>query len=179
MEINEMQAVMEAIIYVADDPVKPEQFREVFPDETPETIEQALKGMVETFNARPGGMSIREVAGGYRMTTRPEHHEQIRAYLKTRPNAKLSMAALETLAVIAYKQPVTLAEILAIRGKKSSTALQTLLERRMVAILGRKPVVGRPILYGTSKEFLIHFGLNSLSELPTLEEFAQIAGEQL
>jgi segregation and condensation protein B len=124
-------------------------------------------------------MIIREVAGGYRMTTRPEHHEQIRAYLKTRPNAKLSMAALETLAVIAYKQPVTLAEVLAIRGKKSSTALQTLLERKMVAILGRKPVVGRPILYGTSKEFLIHFGLTSLAELPTLEEFAQIAGEQL
>jgi segregation and condensation protein B len=179
MEINEMQAIMEAIIYVADDPVKLEQFREVFPDENPETIEQALKGMVENFNTRPGGMLIREVAGGFRMTTRPEHHEQIRLYLKTRPNAKLSMAALETLAVIAYKQPVTLAEILAIRGKKSSTALQTLLERKMVAILGRKPVVGRPILYGTSKEFLIHFGLNSLSELPTLEEFAQIAGEQL
>ena len=89
------------------------------------------------------------------------------------------MAALETLAVIAYKQPVTLAEILAIRGKKSSTALQTLLERKMVAILGRKAVVGRPILYGTSKEFLIHFGLNGLADLPTLEEFAQIAGEQL
>jgi segregation and condensation protein B len=124
-------------------------------------------------------MIIREVAGGFRMTTRPEHHERIRAYLKTRPNAKLSMAALETLAVIAYKQPVTLAEILAIRGKKSSTALQTLLEKKMVAIVGRKPVVGRPILYGTSKEFLIHFGLKSLNELPTLEEFAQIANEQL
>jgi segregation and condensation protein B len=124
-------------------------------------------------------MLIREVAGGYRMTTRPEHHERIRAYLKTKPSAKLSMAALETLAVIAYKQPVTLAEILAIRGKKSSTALQTLLERKMVAILGRKPVVGRPILYGTSREFLIHFGLKSLADLPTLEEFAQLAGEQL
>ena len=179
METSEIQAVMEAIIYVADDPVKMEQFREVFPDESRETIEQALTAMVETFNARPGGMIIREVAGGYRMTTRPEYHEEIRAYLKTRPNAKLSMAALETLAVIAYKQPVTLAEILAIRGKKSSTALQTLLERKMVAILGRKAVVGRPILYGTSKEFLIHFGLNNLSDLPTLEEFAQIAGEQL
>jgi len=174
-----MQAIMEAIIYVADDPVKLEQLREVFPGESPETIEGALKNMVESFNARPGGMLIREVAGGYRMTTRPEHHEQVRSYLKTRPSAKLSMAALETLAVIAYKQPVTLAEILAIRGKKSTTALQTLLERKMVAILGRKPVVGRPILYGTSKEFLIHFGLNSLSDLPTLEEFAQIAGEQL
>jgi segregation and condensation protein B len=164
MEMTEMQAIMEAIIYVADDPVKLEQFKEVFPEEDTKAILQALKGLMESFNSRPGGMLIREVAGGWRMTTRPEHHEQIRSYLKTRPNAKLSMAALETLAVIAYKQPVTLAEILAIRGKKSSTALQTLLERKMVAILGRKPVVGRPILYGTSKEFLIHFGLNSLSD---------------
>jgi len=174
-----MQAILEAIIYVAEDPVKMEQLKEVFPEESAPDIENALRSLVESFNARPGGMLIREVAGGYRMTTRPEHHEQIRAYLKTRPGAKLSMAALETLAVIAYKQPVTLAEILAIRGKKSSTALQTLLERKMVAIVGRKPVVGRPILYGTSKEFLIHFGLNSLADLPTLEEFAQIAGEQL
>jgi segregation and condensation protein B len=179
MELTEMQAVMEAVIYVAEDPVKPEQFKEVFPEESAETIKQALESMVEAFNARPGGLMIREVAGGYRMATRAEHHEQIRAYLKTRPNAKLSMAALETLAVIAYKQPVTIAEILAIRGKKSSTALQTLLERKLVSIQGRKPVVGRPILYGTSKEFLIHFGLNSLSDLPTLEEFAQMAGEQL
>jgi len=179
MDTTEMQAVMEAIIYVADDPVKLEQLREVFPEESPQAIQQALEGLVESFNARSGGMLIREVAGGWRMTTRPEHHEQIRVYLKTRPSAKLSMAALETLAVIAYKQPVTLAEILAIRGKKSSTALQTLLERKMVAILGRKQVVGRPILYGTSKEFLIHFGLNNLSDLPTLEEFAQMAGEQL
>lgn len=174
-----MQAIMEAIIYVADDPVKLEQFNEVFPEESEETVKKALSGLVENFNARNGGMLIRTVADGYRMTTRPEHHEQIRAYLKTRPGAKLSMAALETLAVIAYKQPVTMAEVLAIRGKKSTTALKTLLERKLVAILGRKPVVGRPILYGTSKEFLIHFGLKNLSELPTLEEFAQIAGEQL
>jgi segregation and condensation protein B len=179
MDIPEMQASMEAIIYVAEDPVKLEQFKEVFPEEHSNTIEQALQGLAESFNSRSGGMLIREVAGGWRMTTRPEHHEQIRLYLKTRPSAKLSMAALETLAVIAYKQPVTLAEILAIRGKKSSTALQTLLERKMVGILGRKAVVGRPILYGTSREFLIHFGLNSLSDLPTIEEFAQIAGEQL
>jgi len=179
MELADIQAIMEAIIYVADDPVRWEQFKEIFPEESPETLKQALDTMVEAFNARRGGMIIREVAGGFRMTTRPEHHEQIRAYLKTRPNAKLSMAALETLAVIAYKQPVTLAEILAIRGKKSSTALQTLLERKLVTIVGRKPVVGRPILYGTSKEFLIHFGLKSLSELPTLEDFAQIASEQM
>jgi segregation and condensation protein B len=179
MEKLEMQAVIEAIIYVAEDPVKPEELREVFPEASREDIGEALKDAVEAFNARQGGMLIREVAGGFRMTTRPEHHEEIRCYLKTRPNAKLSMAALETLAVIAYKQPVTLAEVLAIRGKKSSTALQTLLEKKMIAIVGRKPVVGRPILYGTSKEFLIHFGLSGLNELPTLEEFAQMAGEQL
>lgn len=178
MEMNEMQAILEAIIYVAEDPVKADQLKEVFPEDSVSTIDKALQSMMESFNARPGGMLIREVAGGYRMTTRPEHHEQIRAYLKTRPSAKLSMAALETLAVIAYKQPVTLAEILAIRGKKSSSALQTLLEKKMVCIQGRKAVVGRPILYGTSKEFLIHFGLNGLADLPTLEEFAQLASEQ-
>ena len=179
MDLNELQAVLEAIIYVADDPVKLEQLTEVFPGNGPEKLEQALTNLLIEFNSRPGGMLIREMAGGYRMTTRPEHHEYIREYLKTKPSAKLSMAALETLAVIAYKQPVTLAEILSIRGKKSTTALQTLLEKKLVAIMGRKPVVGRPILYGTSKEFLLHFGLRDLSELPTLEEFAQMAGDQL
>jgi len=179
MEIGEMRAVMEAIVYVADDPVKTETFKEVFPGENPEDIKRALVEMVEEFNRREGGMQIREVAGGWRMTTRPEHHEYIRSYLKTRPNSKLSLAALETLAVIAYKQPVTQAEIQAIRGKKSnSSALQTLLEKRLVSIQGRKQVVGRPILYGTSRDFLIHFGLNSLADLPTQEEFAQLAEEQ-
>ena len=176
MEISEMRAVMEAIIYVADDPVKREHFEEVFPEESKESIKQALSEMVEAFNQRDGGMQIREVAGGWRMTTRPEYHEYIRSYLKTRPNSKLSLAALETLAIIAYKQPVTQAEIQAIREKKSNSAtLQTLLEKKLVSIQGRKQVVGRPILYGTSKEFLIHFGLNNLADLPTLEEFAQLA----
>ena len=178
MEISEMQAVMEAIIYVADEPVKTEHFMEVFPEESRENIKKALAEMVEAFNGRQGGMQIREVAGGWRMTTRPEHHEHIRSYLKTRPSSKLSLAALETLAVIAYKQPVTQAEIQAIRGKKSnSSALQTLLEKKLVSIQGHKQVVGRPILYGTSREFLIHFGLNSLADLPTQEEFAQLAGD--
>jgi segregation and condensation protein B len=179
METRELQEILEAIIYVAEDPIKPEQFKDIFPDESFDKIESTLKSLMEEFNSRPGGMIIREVAGGFRMTTRPEHHEYVRAYLKSRPNAKLSMAALETLAVIAYKQPVTLAEILAIRGKKSTTALQTLLEKKLISIVGRKQVVGRPILYGTSKDFLIHFGLKDLSELPTLEEFTQMAGDQL
>ena len=179
MEISEMKAVMEAVIYVADDPVKAEHFQEVFPDENPENINQALAEMMEAFNRRDGGMQIREIAGGWRMTTRPEHHEYIRSYLKTRPSSKLSLAALETLAIIAYRQPVTQAEIKAIRGKKSNSAtLQTLLEKKLVSIQGRKQVVGQPILYGTSREFLIHFGLNNLADLPTLEEFAQLAEEQ-
>jgi len=179
MEISELQPILEAIIYVADEPVKPEQFKEVFPDESFDKIDSALQKLVEEFNSRPGGMVIREVAGGYRMTTRPEHHEYVRAYLKSKPGAKLSMAALETLAVIAYRQPVTLAEVLAIRGKKSSGAVKTLLEKKLVAIVGRKPAVGRPILYGTSREFLVHFGLKDLKDLPTLEEFAQMAGDQV
>ena len=177
MEINELKPVLEAIVYVADDPVKPEQLKEIFPRESYDKIEVALRSLMEDFNSRPGGMVIREVAGGFRMTTRPEYHETLRDYLKSKPNAKLSLAALETLAVVAYKQPVTLAEILAIRGKKSSGALKTLLEKKLVAIAGRKPVVGRPILYTTSRDFLIHFGLRDLSELPTLEEFSQMAGD--
>lgn len=179
MEILDLRPILEAIIYVADDPVRPEQLKEIFPDESYDKIEQALQMLTEEFNSRRGGMWIREIAGGYRMTTRPEHHEFIRSYLKSKPGARLSMAALETLAVVAYRQPITLAEILAVRGKKSSSALRTLLEKKLIGIVGRKPVVGRPILYGTSKEFLIHFGLKDLTELPTLEEFAQMAGEQL
>lgn len=179
MEIHELKPILEAIIYVADDPVTPEQFKEIFPEESYDKIETALHDLMTEFNSRSGGMEIREVAGGFRMSTRPEFHEHIRSYLKAKPGAKLSMAALETLAVIAYKQPVTLAEILAIRGKKSSTALQTLLEKKLVSIAGRKPAVGRPILYSTSREFLVHFGLKDLSELPTLEEFAELAGEKL
>ena len=179
MEIGELQAILEAIIYVAEEPVKTEHLKEVFVDVSFDKLEAALQKLLEDFNSRPGGMVIREVAGGYRMTTRPEHHEYVRAYLKCKPGAKLSIAALETLAVIAYRQPVTLAEVLAIRGKKSSGALKTLLEKKLVNIVGRKPVIGRPILYGTSKEFLIHFGLKDLKDLPTLEEFAQMAGEQV
>src|SRR2546422_6022429 len=178
MDINELQPILEAIIYVAEDPVKPEQLREIFPNESYDTVKSALRKLMDEFNSRPGGMVIREIAGGVRMTTRPEYHEHVRAYLKTKPGARLSLAALETLAVVAYRQPVTLAEILAIRGKKSSSALKTLLEKKLVTIAGRKQVVGRPILYATSREFLIHFGLKDISELPTIEEFTELAGEQ-
>lgn len=173
MEARELKAIIEAIIYVADEPVTLDDLKQIFPEESEETISAALAELVAEFNSMHGLM-IAQVAGGYRMSTRPEHHEWIRSYLKTRPGARLSLAALETLAVIAYKQPITVPEILQIRGVKSTAAIRTLLEKKLIVPKGRKKTVGRPILYGTSKEFLIHFGLNDLSELPTLEEFEEL-----
>jgi len=120
-------------------------------------------------------LQLREIAGGWQIATRPEYHEHIRAYLKSKPSAKLSLAALETLAVIAYKQPVTVPEILDIRGVQSPSAIKTLLDKRLIVARGRKETVGRPMMYGTSKEFLIQFGLRDLSELPSIEDFQDLA----
>lgn len=177
MELEELKAIIQAIIYVADEPVSVEQFLEVFPEEPPEQLRLALQGAQADFNQAQRALEIREIAGGYRLSTRPEHHECIRAYLRTKPSARLSLAALETLAVIAYKQPVTVPEILQIRGVKSTSAIKTLLEKKLVAPKGRKNVVGRPMMYGTSKEFLTHFGLKDLTDLPTLEEFEELSKE--
>src|SRR5207244_2641908 len=122
------------------------------------------------------GRQMREVAGGWQFATRPEHHEHVRAFLKSRPSAKLSLASLETLAVIAYKQPITIPEILDIRGVQSPSSIKTLLDKRLIVARGRKETVGRPMMYGTSKEFLIQFGLKDLSELPSIEDFHDLAG---
>jgi segregation and condensation protein B len=121
-------------------------------------------------------LQLREIAGGWQIATRAEYHEEIRKFLKTRPNAKLSLAALETLAVIAYKQPVTVPEILEIRGVQSASAIKTLLDKKLIVAKGRKETVGRPMQYGTSKDFLIQFGLKDLSELPSIEDFEDLAG---
>ncbi len=172
--LNDTQNQILAIFFAALDPVTDDQLIEVFSEIPAETLASEIAGLVEDFNGSQGAVEIRKVAGGYRITTRPEHHEAIRNYLKTRPSAKLSLAALETLAVIAYRQPVTLPEIMDVRGVKNTTTIRTLLEKKLIETRGRKKVVGRPILYGTTKEFLIHFGLNDLSELPTLEEFEEI-----
>lgn len=137
-------------------------------------IEAAAEQLMEDYNARNTGLELRQLAGGYRLTTRPELNEYVRRYLKSQPSARLSIAALETLAVIAYKQPITIPEILEIRGVTSTSAIKTLLDRRLIIAKGHKQVVGRPMLYGTSKEFLIHFGLNDLSELPNLEDFEDL-----
>jgi segregation and condensation protein B len=177
MEKEELKPILEALIFVADEPLTLDQLREVFPAEDAAWLRQCAEELMQEFNAFHKGMEIRQVAFGYKVSTRPEHHEWVRAYLRIKPSAKLSLAALETLAVIAYRQPVTLPEILEIRGVKSSSSIKTLLEKKLVETRGRKKVVGRPILYGTSIHFLTHFGLKDLSELPTLEEFSDLAQE--
>lgn len=174
MTINELKPIVESLIFVSEEPISAKQLLALLEGESIEDVQAACEQLVEEFNARGGGLELRQLAGGYRVTTRPEFSEYVRRYLKSQPSARLSIAALETLAVIAYKQPITIPEILEIRGVTSTSAIKTLLDRRLIVAKGHKQVVGRPMLYGTSKEFLIHFGLNDLSELPNLEDFEDL-----
>ena len=172
-----LQNQLLAILFSASEPVRLTQFEAIFPDTEPDDLKSALEELTAAFNSMQRAVEIRKIAGGYRLSTLPEQHEVLMDYLKSKPSARLTQAALETLAVIAYKQPVTSPEISEIRGIKGSSTLKTLLEKKLIEIRGRKKVIGRPILYGTSQEFLIHFGLNDLSELPSLEEFEEIVSE--
>ncbi|MDT4952639.1 MAG: segregation and condensation protein [Acidobacteriota bacterium] len=171
----EMMAIIESLIFVSEEPLSTKALADVLKEDRG-WIETALEGLAEEFNARNGGLFLREVAGGWQFATRPEHHEHVRAFLKSRPSAKLSLASLETLAVIAYKQPITVPEILEIRGVQSPSAIKTLLDKRLIVAKGRKETIGRPMMYGTSKEFLLQFGLKDLSELPSIEDFEDLAG---
>ena len=171
---GERMAIIEALIYVADEPLSAKSVAEVLKEDT-SVIEEAIGLLAKEFNGRGGGLQLREVAGGWQFATRPEYHEHIRAFLKSRPSAKLSLASLETLAVIAYKQPITVPEILDIRGVQSPSSIKTLLDKKLIVAKGRKEAVGRPMMYGTSKEFLIQFGLKDLSELPSIEDFEDLA----
>ena len=171
--LEEISAAVEALVFVSDEPLAVKTIAEIL-EEDHEIVRSVLENLAEEFNSRAGGLQLREVAGGWQISTRPEFHEEIRRFLKTRPNAKLSLAALETLAVIAYKQPVTVPEILQIRGVQSGSAIKTLLDRRLIVAKGRKETVGRPMMYGTSKEFLLQFGLKDLSELPSIEDFEDL-----
>ncbi|MFL6467835.1 MAG: SMC-Scp complex subunit ScpB [Pyrinomonadaceae bacterium] len=172
---TDLVAAVEAIIFVSDEPVTTKLLAEVL-DEDKQAIEAAVEQLVSEYENRDSGLQLRAVAGGWQIATRTEYHEEIRNFLKTRPSAKLSLAALETLAVIAYKQPVTVPEILEIRGVQSASAIKTLLEKRLIVTKGHKETVGRPMLYGTSKEFLLQFGLKDLEELPSIEDFEDLAG---
>jgi segregation and condensation protein B len=171
--LEEIAAAVEALVFVSDEPLSVKIIAEIL-EEDREIVRSVLENLEEEFNSRAGGLQLREVAGGWQISTRPEFHEEIRRFLKTRPNAKLSLAALETLAVIAYKQPVTVPEILQIRGVQSGSAIKTLLDRRLIVAKGRKETVGRPMMYGTSKDFLLQFGLKDLSELPSIEDFEDL-----
>ena len=171
----ELMAVCEALIFVAEEPLSAKTMAEVLGEECG-YVEMAVEELAKEFNERQGGLLLREIAGGWQIATRPEHHEHVRAFLKSRPSAKLSLAALETLAVIAYKQPITIPEIMEIRGVQSTSAIKTLLDKRLIIAKGRKETIGRPMMYGTSKDFLLQFGLRDLSELPNVEDFEDLAG---
>jgi segregation and condensation protein B len=170
----QLKAVLEAIVYVTEDPLSAAQIADAL-GEPPDRVEKLLETLVAEFDRPEHGVTIREVAGGYKMGTKAEHHERVRAFVKSlRSPLKLSLPALETLAVIAYKQPVTGPEILEIRGVQGGGVLKTLLDRKLIATAGRKNVIGKPMLYKTTKEFMMQFGLKDLSELPTLKEFEDI-----
>ena len=172
---TERSATIEDLIFVSEEPLSAKTLAEVLKLDKA-LVETSLARLVEEFNARQSGLQLREVAGGWQFATRPEYHEHVRAFLKTRPSAKLTIASLETLAVIAYRQPITVPEILEIRGVQSPSAIKTLLDKKLIVAKGRKDTVGRPMMYGTSKDFLLQFGLKDLSELPSVEDFHDLSG---
>jgi segregation and condensation protein B len=175
MNPTELKGALEAIVYAADEPATLDQIAKAIGEEK-NTISAALDEMIAAYAAEDRGIEIRAVAGGYKYYTKPHHHEAVRRFIKSlRPPLRLTMPALETLAVIAYRGPVTGPEIQEIRGVNVSGVVKTLLEKRLIVTAGRKAVMGRPIMYRTSKEFLMRFGLSDLEELPSLKEFEQLA----
>jgi segregation and condensation protein B len=179
MTNEERKAALEAIIYAADEPATIEQLS-VAVNEDRLVVQASLDELVASYAVEERGIEIRAVAGGYKLYTKPQQHDVVRRFIKSlRPPLRLTMPALETLAVISYKQPVTGPEIGEIRGVNTSGVLKTLLDKRLITTAGRKEVMGRPILYRTSKEFLLRFGLSDLGELPSLKEFEALAREAL
>src|SRR6202030_3680653 len=175
MEAAKLKAVLEAIVYVTDEPLSLEQICLAI-EQPRERVIDLLEQLAADSERPERGLSIREVAGGFKMTTKPEHHEAVRRFVKNlNPPLKLSLPALETLAVIAYKQPITAPEIMEIRGVQGAGVLKTLLDRKLIGTAGRKPVIGKPILYKTTREFLVQFGLKDIQELPSLKEFQELA----
>lgn len=179
MTNEERKAALEAIIYAADEPATLEQLALSLGEEKL-AVQSALDELIAGYATDERGIEIRAVAGGYKLYTKPQHHDVVRRFIKSlRPPLRLSMPALETLAVIAYKQPVTAPEISEIRGVNTSGVISTLLDKKLITTAGRKEVMGRPILYKSSKEFLMRFGLSDLDELPSLKEFEALAREAL
>jgi segregation and condensation protein B len=179
MSYPDLSPLLEAIIYLAKEPVSIGAICKALPDVERAAVEQKVQELIEKYRSPEYGIEIREVADGLKFSTKPEHHEVLRKFIKSQiPPTRLSLAALETLAVIAYKQPVTVPEIQEIRGVHASGVIKTLLDKKFVATAGRKEVLGRPILYKTTRDFLVHFGLKDLAELPSMEEFEELIKTQ-
>jgi segregation and condensation protein B len=173
-EDSQLKALLEAVVYITEEPLTLAQIATAL-NQPRERVQTLLDELVAEYDKPEHGVTMREVAGGYKMTTKPEHHETVRSFVRSlKPPLKLSLPALETLAVIAYKQPVTAPEIMEIRGVQGAGVLKTLLDRKLIAAAGRKNVIGKPILYKTTKDFLVQFGLKDLTELPSLKEFEEI-----
>jgi segregation and condensation protein B len=179
MEPNELRAALEAILFVSSDPIKVDDLADSFADEGKEAIAAQLEEIKRRLDDRAGGIMLEQTAGGWRLATRAEHDSVLRKYFAKKGENRMSIAALETLAIVAYRQPITAPEVSEIRGVNSTAVIRTLLERRMIRVSGRKNVVGSPFLYRTTKEFLVHFGLNDIRDLPRLEEFGDLIGENI
>jgi segregation and condensation protein B len=178
MESTELRAVLEAILFLSSDPVAVDDLAESL-DESKDAVQAQLEEIKRGLEDHVGGFMLEQAAGGWRLTTRAEHDSVLKKYFAKKGENRLSIAALETLAIVAYRQPITAPEIGDIRGVNSTSAIRTLLERRMIRVGGRKNVVGSPFLYRTTKDFLVHFGLNDIRDLPRLEEFGDLIGESI
>ena len=175
---DELKPIIEALIFASPDPLTLKTLFRLLDEEPPEDVERALEALQADYDAR-GGLQMVQVAGGYQICTRPEFHEWVRRLFHEHSKQRLSVQALETLAVIAYTQPITGPEISEIRGVNTSAVVGTLLERQLVKVVGRRPVVGRPFLYATTREFLNRFGLSDLGDLPKVEEMAEALGMEV
>lgn len=174
-DAGRLRAVVEALVFAAEEPLTVADLRDLFPDVDADVLTEALDSLTRDYDTEQRGLQIQQVAGGYRISTRSEFGEWVRALFRSRNRRRLSGAALETLAIVAYRQPITTPEIHTLRGTDPAGVLANLLEKKLLRVVGRRKVVGRPVLYGTTRDFLSHFGLNSLEDLPSLDEFGDMA----
>ena len=178
-DFDELKSIIESLIFASPDPVSLKVIVKTIDSEPPEHVEEALASVCQEWKDRSGGLQLVEVAGGYQIVTKPELHEWVRRLFHEHSKQRLSIPALETLAVVAYRQPVTGPEITEIRGVNTSGVLGTLVERRLVKVVGRRAVIGRPFLYATTREFLDRFGLKDLEDLPKVEDMAEALGMEV
>ena len=176
--MNDLRAAIEAVLFVSNEPVTVEALAEALGSDG-EAVTAQLNDIKKALDDNPGGFTLEQTAGGWRFATRPEYESVLKKYFAKKGESRLSIAALETLAIVAYRQPITAPEVSDIRGVNSTGVLRTLLERHLIRVAGRKAVVGSPFLYRTTREFLIHFGLNDIRDLPRLEEFGDLIGETI